>query len=212
MSRHHLVWVTVGAVLGGSTTAFGAFIIQQQSNAAPTYSGASLNFDEPGGPTGEVPSDYWQPTLGITLLAADQVNLVDDWGTLSGQPWLGTGNSFFGNFGVIMNFDSDVTELSFQAWDPSGPPTPIGGGLGIFLKKNGQEVASAFVTPAWGGVGDSWFNITTTNGDTFDEIFVGGYGFVPTTYVDNLSWNVVPAPGATALFALAALGARRRRR
>jgi hypothetical protein len=77
---------------------------------------------------------------------------------------------------------------------------------------DGVEVASSFVTPAWGGIGDTWFDITADGGDVFDEVRILGWGFSPTTYADNLSWDVVPGPGSLALLAVAGLVSRRRRR
>ena len=185
-----------------------------QGTSAPAYS-TTLNFDEAGGPTGSVPTSSWQG-IGITALdAGDGAPQVDDWATLSGQPWLGDGNSFFGNFGVFLTFDSDLAALSVQAWDPSGPPSPFGGGLGVFVFNDGVEVASSVSEPAWGGVGDEWFNIVASGGMLFDEVRILGFGFDPTTYVDNLSWNTaVPVPGALVLFAsgLAGLGFAKRRK
>lgn len=124
---------------------------------------------------------------------------------------LGDGNSFFGNFGIFLTFDDDVTEFSAQVWDPSGPPSPFGGGLGVFVFNDGVEIASYFGEPAWAGLGDSWFDIAATDGMVFDEVRILGFGFTPTTYADNLSWNPVPAPGALALLGLAGLSRRRRR-
>jgi uncharacterized protein (TIGR03382 family) len=69
------------------------------------------------------------------------------------------------------------------------------------------------VEPAWGGFGDSWFDMTTDGGDVFDEVRILGFGFDPTTYADNMSWNAaIPAPGSLALLALAGVVGRRRNR
>ena len=40
---------------------------------------------------------------------------VNDWATINSQPWIGTGNSFFGNFGVFITFAGDLTEMAFSA-------------------------------------------------------------------------------------------------
>ncbi|GJM19112.1 MAG: hypothetical protein DHS20C14_13250 [Phycisphaeraceae bacterium] len=190
-------------------SAMGSITITQGSSAA-TY-GTTLNFDEVGGPTGAVATNAFA-SFGVTeLQAGDSAPFVGDFSTTPGQSWLGTGNAFFGNFGVFMTMDSDLSEMSFQAWDPSGAPSPFGGGMGIFVFDDGVEVANAFVTPAWGGIGDTWFDITTSGGMVFDEVRILGFGFGPTTYADNFSWTAIPAPGSFALLGLAGVAVRRRR-
>jgi len=203
------------AVAGGMIAAASATagIVISQGETGPTYTDFNLTFDEPGTPTGPVAPDAFQADYGLILEAGDGNGQVDDWGTETGQPWLGTGNSFFGNFGVFMSFDTDLTALSMQAWDPAGPPSPFGGGMGIFVFNDGEEIASSFVTPAWAGVGESFFDITVTDGMVFDEVRVLGFGFPNTTYADNISWNVVPSPAGLAVMGIAGLvGGRRRRR
>jgi hypothetical protein len=188
-----------------------ADVMVTQGASAPTY-GVTLNFDEPGGPTGVVAPNAWSASHGISeLQAGDGVPQVGDFTGIFG-PWVGTGNSFFGNFGVFMTWADDLTELSTQVWDPSGPPSPFGGGFGVFVFNDGVEVANYFGQPAWGGLGDTWVDITTSGGMAFDEVRILGFGFGPTTFVDNLSWNVVPEPSALALLALGAFAALRRNR
>ena len=179
-----------------------AVVTISQGQTAPTYSN-TLNFDEPGGPTGSLPADAFL-SYGITSLqAGDGNNFVGD--NTAGQPWVGTGNSFFGNFGVFINFANDLTEFSVNIWDPSGPPSPIFGGLSVFVFNDGVQVADVFTEPAWGGLGDPAFNITTSGGMVFDEVRILGNGFLPTTYADDLSWNVVPEPSCGLLCGLASL-------
>jgi MYXO-CTERM domain-containing protein len=202
--------MTVGHASAGYTITQGA--------SAPTY-GTTLNFDEPGGPTGAVSTDAWL-SLGITeLQAGDGAPQVDNFDPTFGGSggWLGGGtNSFYGNFGVFISFDSDITEFSAQVWDPSGPPSLLGGGMIVELYDDGNYVGGlsfgSEATPAWGGLGDSWFDITTDSGSAFDEVRFVGLGFGPTTFVDDLSWNAVPAPGALALLGLAGVCGRGRRR
>ncbi len=201
----------IAAIVG--SPALGGYAITQ-GTTAPTYTGFTLNFDEPGGPTGLISPTFWQASHGITIDAGDGAPQVDNWDIVHAAGWgLGDNNSFFGSFGVFMTFDNDLTEMSIEVWDPSGPPSPLGGGLGVFLFNDGVQVAAASVEPAWGGLGDSWFDLTTDGGDVFDEVRILGFGFDPSTYADNLSWNtVVPAPGSIALLALAGVVGRRRNR
>lgn len=212
MDKNTITVAACVAALAGASAALADITVTQSAAPAPTYS-TTLNFDEPGGPVGPVSTDAWASLGLIEMQAGDGAPVVGDFDAANGGWGLGDGNSFFGNFGVFMTFDTDLTEMSLQAWDPSGPPTPFGGGLAVVLFDDSVEVGSGFFTPAWGGVGDSWFNITTSGGMVFDEVRVLGFGFGPTTYADNISWNAVPAPGAgAALFGLCTLAARRRRR
>jgi hypothetical protein len=68
------------------------------------------------------------------------------------------------------------------------------------------------LTGAWGGIGNTWYNITTTGGSTFKNVVIYNNGFDQFSYVDNLSWNVVPGPGSLALLGFAGLVGSRRRR
>lgn len=200
-----------GAALLATAAAPAAISITQSAAPAPTYS-TLLTFDEPGTPTGLVPSNYWA-SYGLTI--TDGVNgnntVIDDvTGTF---PWVGTGNVDVGTFGVYMTFDQEVTEMSFQAWDPSGPPSPFGNGLYIYLTDIDDNIIGfGSFTGAWGGIGDTWFDVTTTGGDTFRKAIIFNNSFDPTTFVDNVSWNIVPGPGSLCVLALGFLGGVRRRR
>lgn len=204
-----LAALAAAAAIGGSASA--AYTITPQAGPAPTYS-TVLNFDEVGGPTGSnVASGAWA-SIGITsFISGTGVNSVSNQNGTS--PWLPNNNVYWAPFGAFINFSSDLSALSFQAWDTSGPPTFMGGGMAVRLYNDSVEVASSPVlTPAWGGTGNSWFNITTTDGSAFDEVRILGFGFSPNTYVDNMSWNAVPAPGVMAALGLAGLVSSSRRR
>lgn len=180
--------------------------------SAPAYQ-TTLNFDEPGGPTGQVGGAAWTG-IGVTeLVSGTGVQTVTTMNTQPGFGWLGTGNVFVAPFGAFMKFSQDLTGFSSQFWDNSGPGGPFGGGALVVAFNDGVEVASQFITnPAYGGTGSSWVNVTGANGATFDEVRMLGFGFSPTSYIDNLSWNVVPAPAAAAVFGLGGLVLTRRRR
>jgi MYXO-CTERM domain-containing protein len=198
------------AALTLSTVAQAGYSIVQ-GPSAPSYS-QTLTFDGQG-PTGNnLPQNSWAAFGVASIFSGEGSNSVLDQST--NFPWLtNTTNSYWGPFGVNIEFGYEVSSASLQAWDNGGPPSPIGGGSVIRLKKNNVEVGSLVYTGAWGGVGNPWFNITTTGGDTFDSIVVFGntFGF-PQTIVDNISWNAVPTPGALALLGLAGIVGRRRRR
>lgn len=193
------------------STSASADITSTLGPSAPTYS-TTLNFDEPGTPTGAVADTTWLASHGVTIAAGDSQPVVDDFSVTPGQFWLGTGNSYLGNFGVFMTFENDLTDFSAQIWDPSGPPSPFGGGAYAFVFDDGVEVSNFAFTPSWGSVGDEWLNISATDGMVFDEIRILGFGFNPTTYMDNASWNAIPAPGGLAALGLAGFAASRRRR
>ncbi len=184
-----------------------------QGASAPTYSSV-LNFDEPGAPTGDnLPGNSWAAYGMSEIVSGEGSNFVGD---TTGNPvlgWAGGDNIFYGPFGVFMMLDTDVTEFSMQFWDSSGPSSGFGGGALIAVLNDGNEVGSFFISnPAWGGFGDSWFDIVATDGMVFDEVRALGFGFFPEAIVNNLSWNAVPTPGAGALLTIAGFATLRRRR
>jgi MYXO-CTERM domain-containing protein len=200
--------LVAAALLVGPASA--AVTVVQQAGPAPTYA-TTLNFDEAGGPTGNnVPGASWTG-IGITSFVSGEGNnsVSNQSGTF---PWLPSNNVYWGPFGVFMNFSNDLSAISFQAWDTSGPPSPFGGGMGVILLNNGVEVGGQVFNPAWGGVGNTWYHVTTTAGSSFDEVRVVGFGFPAESFVDNISWNAVPGPGSLALLGLAGLVGKRRRR
>ncbi len=201
------------AMLGIAGSAFGTVSLSQGASA-PTYTGASLNFDEVGGPTGPgVPTNSWSG-IGITTFAAGVgPGFVGDRSGEPGFGWLPANNTFTGDFGVFINFDDDVTEFSAQVWDNGGPASPFGGGMFVVALNDGVEVLFAVVEPGFGGVGDTWFDITTSGGMVFDELRFVGQDFAgPVTIIDNISFNSVPAPGAFAMLGLVGVAGARRRR
>jgi MYXO-CTERM domain-containing protein len=204
--------MALGALAMVTMSASAAITITQQNAPAPTYD-TLLTFDEPATPTGLVASNYWQGTHGLTSLT-DGVNGAAVVGDYSGtHPWINSGNATEGFFGVFMTFDQEVTAMNFQAWDPSGPPDFFGNGLTIILVDIDDNIIDAAqFTGAWGGIGDTWIDIVATDGDTFQKIVITNNSFNPVTYVDNVSWTSVPAPGSLALVAVAGLVGRRRRR
>ncbi len=213
MTRNRIIAVAGMSLAAIAANASASVTITQQAAPAPTYA-TTLNFDEVGGPVGVLAGpEYSGIGLNNTYAGAGNA-FVDDWNALEGHAWpLGTGNALRGDFGIFMEFGTDVTEFSGQFWDPAGPASPFGGGMGVFVFDDGVEVASWFGNPAWGGVGDTWLDITTDGGMVFDEVRVLGYGFIDfRTTGDNFSWNAVPAPSSCALLGLAGIAAARRRR
>ncbi len=203
--------LTVAVVSALTSSAMADYTITQ-GDSAPTYSGHQIDFDQAGDPVGMIVGDEW--------LASDHINImsglgdggnVDDWDAVYGGWGLGDGNSHVGGFGTFLTFDQDVTEMSLQIWNNG--VDPFFGGIGISLYKDGAEVAFMAATPAWGTADQSWFNFTTTGGDTFDEVRIVDWDFASFgIFTDNYSYNVVPAPGAMALLGLAGVCGRRRRR
>lgn len=197
------------AAIGLTTSAFGAFGFTQSAGPAPTYS-TLLTFDEPGGPTGVVPNNAWS-SLGITIHSGVDVDNAfignpSQWDPPA--PWIDS-NIVEGPFGVFLHFSTPVSELSFQAWET------FGGQLGIFITNADGSVqygGEAF-QGAWGGLGDTWYNVTATGGDSISHVVITGLGFFTgNAIVDNISWNNVPGPGSLALLGIAGLAGSRRRR
>jgi len=208
MNKSTLVIAAIAGA-GMSTSAMGAITVTQGA-AQNAFGDYSITFDEPGVPTGvALPTNFYQGSHGVTITPG-QANTggVDDWTTINGFP-TGTGLAYLGPNGVSFAFDYSVTGFDFQVLDPSGPGGPFGGGARIDLFDNGSNVGSLFFTPAWGGAGDEWFHVIADGGDSFDTVQVQGFGFPPTTYVDNATWT--PAPGSLALLGFAGMAMRRRR-
>ncbi|MCK6478008.1 MAG: hypothetical protein L6Q35_14385 [Phycisphaerales bacterium] len=211
MARLVNAGLAVGMVLG-LTSAAQAAVTVTQGASAPTYA-TTLNFDEVGGPTGEVMGSEWSAIGLSSLIGGAGVQVVNQFNTGPGMFWLGEGNAFGAPWGAFMTFSNDLTAFSCQYWDTSGPATMMGGGAIVVALSNGVEVGSLFITdPAWGGVGDTWVNIVADGGSTFDEIRLVGFGFFPEAYADNMSWDAVPAPAGAALLGLGGLAMARRRR
>ncbi len=209
MIRQMVVLLVVGGSLLFGNDGQAAVTITQGS--APSYA-TSLNFDEPGGPTGsDVPFDAWAgaPYFIGRLSSGPEPSIVGDNSAFTGE---GT-NSFFGSFGVSIQFANDVTELSLLAWNSSGPPDPVfGGGMVIVVINDGDisnPLALEVVTPAFGGSGEPKFSFTTTDGTVFDEVFLQGFLATPGVYIDNLSWNAVPEPSMAVWLGLLGLAALR---
>jgi len=182
-----------------------AAVTATQGASAPTFSEA-ITFDEAGTPTGLVPSNYWA-SQGITI--TDGSNPSVPVGNVNGMfPWVDNSNVADGSsFGLFLTFAPNATEVSFQLWSSAGAPGPFGG---LYIYANDQFVNS--FTPAWGGTGDTWYTVSTTDGSEITSLaIIGGGIFPPAVFMDNLSWNQIPAPGALALLGLALAGTRRRR-
>ena len=179
---------------------------------APQY-GTLVTWDEGIAPTGTLLNgDEYLPTHGITFnTGAGDGGVIDDWDTAYGGWGLGTDLTHWGNFGTHIQYNQDITESSLQIWNNG--TDPFFGGISIFIFNDGVELTSFFFIPAWGGFGDSWYNITADGGDTFDEIRIVDWDFASVgVFTDNISWTAtVPSPGALALLALAGLVSRRRR-
>jgi hypothetical protein len=205
--------IAVGTLAAAAGASLAGFTVTGSSTPAPTYS-TTLNFDEGGVPVGTAIAADTFASFGVSsLTAGDGFNRIDNFSSMPGFGWLPDSNAFIGGFGVFMNFDTDLTAMSAQVWDNAGPPLPFGGGMFVVLLNDGVEVSFNVVDPAFGGVGDSWFNIVADNGDVFDEVrFVGNAFAGPLTILGQASWEVVPAPGALAGLGLAGLVAAGRKR
>lgn len=214
MRNRHFGTALALAVALISAPAWASITITQTFDPAPTYSN-TLNFDEVGGPTGNVANNAFA-SIGISNFdSGEGTTSVGD--NSAAYPWLPAANNNTAQFpfGMILQFDQDLTELSFQGWDNGGPASPFGGGAVIYLLLDGDEnnpVAAEAFTPAWDGFGNSWYNITTSGGMVFDEIRFFGNSFIPESIADNISWNSVPEPSSLLLLTMTGVGVLIRRR
>lgn len=201
-------FAVIGAGIAITSTASAAIVVTQQAAAAPTYS-TLINFNDLA--PGTYAGNTWA-AQGLTTLT-DGANPSVSIENVSGSfPWIPTNAANGFNFGLFFAFANDVTEASFQIWT-SAQSGPFGG-VGInFFDANDNLLHSAAVSQVWGGTGNSWINVTTNGGSSFAKMSIayGGFGF-PQLFVDNVSWNAVPAPGALALLGVAMVGGSRRRR
>jgi len=195
------------AAVASSANAAGTFTQSSTANPFPDF---AATFDEPGIPVAPtmLPTDYYA-SQGMTYINSGALDgNVDDYTALFGFP-IGTGYSYFCNFGINMEFAFPITGLDMQFYDPSGAPNPISGGAVFVTYNNGNPVDVWSFTPAWGGVGDEWLHVDIPLSDGIDAISVFGNGFTPTGFADNISW--APTPGSLALLGLGGVVTRRRR-
>ncbi len=207
--------IAAAALAAGAlaSAANAGFSYIQSTSAQPTY-GHVLNFDAPGSPTGACAGDAFA-SFGVSSLVTgtDPGAYVSQVNATPGYGWLGTGNVASGAYGLYMKFSGQVSQLSVQYWDDSGPGSFTGGGAALVLSKGGVQVDFYYIqNPAFGPAGKSWFNITTSGGDTFDQIDFVGYGFPANAFIDNVSWTEIPTPASAALLAFGGTLIARRRR
>ncbi len=183
--------ISAACAATAAAPALAGYTVTGSETPAPTYS-TTLTFDEGGVPVGvALPTDAFASFGVSSLMAGDGFNRIDNFSAQPGFGWLPDSNAFIGGFGVFMNFDTDITEMSAQVWDNSGPATLFGGGMIVALYNDGNEVS---------------FNVV-------DQVRFVGLGFAgPLTILGQASWNAVPAPGALALLGLGGIAAGRRRR
>ncbi len=204
------VLAVAGTCVALAAPAAAAIVVSQQAAQAPTYATfLDFNSETPGFKA----ANTWAG-LGLASLTDGGnpgVSIADPSGSF---PWINSNAADGFNFGLFFAFSAPITEASFQLWSSAGPPGPFGGLSLIFLDANDNILhVQGVTTPVWGGAGNSWFNVTTNGGSEFTQIRViyGGFG-QPQLWMDNISWNAVPTPGALALLGLAAFGGSRRRR
>jgi hypothetical protein len=180
-----------------------------QGASAPVYSGHSINFEDAPINVNMDPFTFYQASDGIFFTSgggALAASNFDDTEGIDGGQSPG-GIQLGGGFGITFHFDNDVQELSWQGWAPGTSSPPLGG-INVLVFNDGNLVASYQGISPFGGVGDEWFNVLATQGDSFDEItFFNGAFNSFFAYVDNISYNNTAIPEPTTLGLMAMVGA-----
>lgn len=183
-----------------------------QGASAPTYANTVV-FNSPVG--NNLPTNTWA-AQGISSVVGYDTGFASVTNMNPANPWAPNTNVLYSPWGLEITFDQQVTSVSFRGWGNGGTPGPFGGGTFVTLKQNNTDLFGAGFNAAWGGVGNEWFNVTTTAGSTFNRIVFSSNLFagLPQQFISQMSWTTaVPAPGAMALLGLAGVvGSRRRRR
>lgn len=206
--------------LASASSAQAGITITQSAAAAPTYSN-SVMFTSPAGfnlPTNTWAAEGLSSVVGYDTGSCNVLNLfaVEDGDGNQIYPWAPDSNVLYSPWGIEITFAQAVSSVSFQAWGNGGEPGFFGGAYVNLYDGDytpGSEVGSGAFTAAWGGVGDTWFNITTTDGSQFDRlVFSNNAMGLPEQFISQISWTNVPGPGSLALIGLAGLVGGRRRR
>ncbi|MBX3373845.1 MAG: hypothetical protein KF817_08415 [Phycisphaeraceae bacterium] len=210
-----LVSVVAASLIMTTSTASASysFSVTQTSEPAPQYANL-VTFDEPGTPTGWVPFGLYQ-SVGFNMASTDDPSGFNIGDVSDAFPWLGTGNVAYASSGLLLRFHhGGARRVSFQGWGDAGPAGPFGGFLVWILDEEGNVLSEYDTfTPAWDGLGNTWYNIAAYGSARVQYLLISNKGDeAGDTYIDNLSWSLVPAPGAFALFAVAGLARARRRR
>ena len=205
----------VGAAIGISmcvaTTAQAAYAISLGAGPGPFYTN-SVVFDAPAG--NNLPTNTWA-AQGISSVVGFDTGMASVLNLTANHPWAPNTNVLWSPWGLEITFAQAVTSVSFQGWGNGGNATPFGGGTFVTLKNNDTQLLSQGFTAAWGGTGNTWYNITTTGGDSFNRVVFNSNLFagLPEQFISQITWTNVPGPGSLALLGLAGVvGGRRRRR
>lgn len=199
-----------------ATTGYADYLFTQGSSQV-AYSDHNIDFED--APTGVSmdPFDFYQASDGVTFASGSGFLVAEAWDDLEGidggeSPG---GIQLNGGFGISILFDKDVAQASWQGW-ANGNPSPPLGGINVFLFNDGGQVAFYSGISPFGGVGDEWFSVEATDGDTFDEVrFFNGAFNSFNSYIDNVTFNdlaPIPEPASALIVSLAGLCLLRRQR
>ncbi len=206
-------------LFGGALMAAG---IASTAEAAPSFSFqdsgpvyASLAYVQADVGTDTQFAIAYAPTdLNLSVTASDAGGVVDsstfrDSTTLRTEAsWNGVGSPAFADGFFVQNFTVDADGQLLITWDYTALDTPPPDGLTLFDNATSTELF------------DLATDIGTPSGSTTVDVFagvsyliaLGAGGDFSATGVQFIDVELIPAPGAAGVFAIAGLAATRRRR
>ncbi len=199
--------LSVVAATALSPMAFGAFTTTQ-SDTQTIFGSGSEDFETSGWSDPGIADVFSIVEIGGVQqrVAAE----YGDWWTADGDDLEArpAADAFINIIGI--EFVDDIQQLNLQVFSEGGQPPWGGTILDFFL--DGNFVGNTSFYAAWtDNTQGEWVTIGGTANEVFDEVRIYHYVGGDTAYIDNMTWQSVPTPGALALLGLAGVLTRRHR-